>query len=473
VIPAGPGALRCGIIGTDDPGMPRRAQRGGRREEPGCPDRAAGALNGAAAEILAAVLLVVVLLSAASRRWWLPEPVAAVVAAAILMLTGVLPVAQARAAAGRLLPVLGFLAAILVLGALCERAGLFRAAGTRLATASRGSPLRLLGGVFGLASATTAVLSLDTTVVLLTPVVHETAGRLRVPPKPHVYACTHLANSASLLLPVSNLTNLLAFSVSGLTLTRFTALMALPWVVAIAVEYAGFRLFFAADLSGRASEPPPGRLARPAAEPDGDESGIPWFALITVTATLAGFVLTSFAGLNPAWAALAGVCVLGARELSRRQGTAADLIRAASVPFLLFVLGLGLVVQGVTAHGLGAVVGHLIPGGSSLLVLLAIAGVAAVLANAVNNLPAVLILLSVLAARGLPPPPGPLLAVLIGVNIGPNLSYTGSLANLLWRRLLAARDQATDLGEFTRLGLLTVPVALVLATVALWAGLLA
>jgi arsenical pump membrane protein len=453
--------------------MSRRARQRDRREEPGGPGRAAGDLNSVAAEVLAAVLLVAVILSAASRRWWLPEPVAAVAAAVILMLTGVLPVAQARAAADRLLPVLGFLAAILVLGALCERAGLFLAAGARLATASRGSPLRLLAGVFGLAAATTAVLSLDTTVVLLTPVVHETAGRLRVPPKPHVYACTHLANSASLLLPVSNLTNLLAFSVSGLTLTRFTALMALPWVVAIAVEYAGFRLFFAADLSGRASEPSPaqpsGQLARPAAEPD--ESGIPWFALVTVTATLAGFVLTSFAGLNPAWAALAGVCVLGARELGRRQLTAVDLIRAASVPFLLFVLGLGLVVQGLTAHGLGTVVGQLIPGGSSLLVLLAIAGVAAVLANAVNNLPAVLILLSVLAAPGVPPAPGPLLAVLIGVNIGPNLSYTGSLANLLWRRLLAARDQATDLGEFTRLGLLTVPAALVLATVALWAAL--
>ena len=358
---------------------------------------------------------------------------------------------------------LGFLAAILVLGALCERAGLFGAAGARLATASRGSPRRLLAGVFGLAAATTAVLSLDTTVVLLTPVVYETAGRLRVPPKPHVYACTHLANSASLLLPVSNLTNLLAFAVSGLTLTRFTALMALPWIVAIAVEYAGLRLFFAADLFGPYSGPPP--------EPDLEQPGVSWFALVTVAATLAGFVLASFAGVSPAWAALAGACVLGARELARRQVTVVDLIRAASLPFLLFVLGLGLVVQGVTAHGLGTVVGHLIPGGSSLLSLLAIAGVAALLANAVNNLPAVLILLSVLAARGLPPAPGPLLAVLIGVNIGPNLSYPGSLANLLWRRLLAARDQATDLGEFTRLGLLTVPAALVLATAALWAAL--
>ena len=301
MIPAGSGALRCGIIGTDDPGMPRRAQRGDRREDPGSADQAAGALNGVAAEALAAALLVVVILSAASRRWWLPEPVAAVVAAAILMLTGALPVAQARAAADRLLPVLGFLAAILVLGALCEQGGLFRAAGARLATASRGSPLRLLAGVFGLASATTAVLSLDTTVVLLTPVVYETAGRLRVPPKPQVYACTHLANSASLLLPVSNLTNLLAFSVSGLTLTKFTALMALPWVVAIAVEYAGFRLFFAADLFGPYTRPPSGppsgrsagadpvrssgQSSGPSAEPDLDQPEIPWFAVVTVIAT--------------------------------------------------------------------------------------------------------------------------------------------------------------------------------------------
>ena len=135
-----------------------------------------------------------------------------------------------------------------MVGHVCQQEGLFAAAGARLARASRGSPVRLLGGVFGLASVTTAVLSLDTTVVLLTPVVHDTATRLRLRPKPHVYACTHLANSASLLLPVSNLTNLLAFSVAGLTLIHFGALMALPWVVAIAVEYAAFRWFFAGDL---------------------------------------------------------------------------------------------------------------------------------------------------------------------------------------------------------------------------------
>ena len=119
----------------------------------------------------------------------------AVPAAAVVILTGALPLDQARDEAGRLLPVLAFLGAILVVAHVCQRDGLFTAAGARLARL--GSPARLLRGVFGLAAMTTALLSLDTTVVLLTPVVHDTAARLRMRPKPHVYACTHLANSAS------------------------------------------------------------------------------------------------------------------------------------------------------------------------------------------------------------------------------------------------------------------------------------
>ena len=186
-----------------------------------------------------------------------------------------------------------------------------------------------------------------------------------------------------------------------------------------------------------------------------------------MAATLAGFVVTSFAGLNPAWAAFGGACLLAVRGLARGTETPAGLARAIGIPFLLFVLGLGLVVAAVVRSGLGSAIGQLIPAGTALPALLAIAGLAAVLANLVNNLPAVLVLLSVLAAASTGP--GPVLAALIGVNIGPNLSYAGSLATLLWRRLLADRDHDVELAEFTRLGLLTVPAGVVLATVALWA----
>ncbi len=416
------------------------------------------------------MLLVAILVAAVVRPRWLPDSVMAVAGAVIVVATGALPLHAARAEAGRLLPVVGFLAAVLVLGQLCQVEGLFSAAGGRLARWSRRDPVRLLTGTFVLASVTTAVLSLDTTVVLLTPVVHDTTTRLRLRPRPAAYACTHLANSGSLLLPVSNLTNLLAFAVCGLSLGGFTAVMALPWLAAIAVEYVVFRVFFRADLT--APEGLQAARRRP-------EDAVPRFALAVVLATLAGFAVTSFAGVSPAWAAAAGACVLAVRGLARRQITVAGIGRAASVPFLLFVLGLGLVVQALSTHGLSTVIGYLLPHGSSLPALLAVAFLAAAIANLVNNLPAVLVLLAAVTATGVTAGAthgaavvtGLVLAVLIGVNIGPNLTYAGSLATLLWRRLLAERDQDVDLGQFTRLGLATVPAGLAVATLALWAGL--
>ncbi len=164
----------------------------------------------ALAETVALLLLGVTLAFAVIRPRGLPEAVMAVPAALGVVAFGILPLRAALDELASLGPTIGFLAAVLLLGELCEREGLFAAAGQRMASASKGRPVALLGLVFGVGAAVTAVLSLDATVVLLTPVVFACAVRLRLRPKPQVYACTHLANSASLLLPVSNLTNLLA-----------------------------------------------------------------------------------------------------------------------------------------------------------------------------------------------------------------------------------------------------------------------
>lgn len=137
------------------------------------------------------------------------------------------------------------------------------------------------------------------------------------------------------------------------------------------------------------------------------------------------------------------------------------------MPFLAFVLALGVVVRAVLDHGLDDALDAVLPDGTGLLPLLAVAGLAALLANLINNLPAVLALVPLAAPSG----PGAVLAVLLGVNIGPNLTYAGSLATLLWRRIAHRHDHEVSLRRFTLLGLATVPAALVASTVALWLSL--
>jgi arsenical pump membrane protein len=435
-------------------------------------------VTGHAATALAVVLLAVVLVVAVWRPRGVPEALAAIPAAAVVVGTGLLSGTAALGEVERLGPTVGFLAAVLVLAHLADAEGVFAWAGSLLRRdgrrrresrdpdvqcPERGFPdtgTRLFGRVFGIAAVTTAVLSLDATVVLLTPVVVRTARRMRLALAPAAFVCAHLANSASLLLPVSNLTNLLAVGATGLSFLHFAGLMALPWLVVLAVEYAGLRWLFRDELD----RPVPDD--RDDDEDEDDDRPAPRYALVVLALTLVGFAAAAPLGIEPVWVAVAGVVVLGARSLATRRTTARRVVEAAAPLFCLFVLALGIVVAAVGAHGLGGVLtGIVTPLGDGLPGLLAIAGLAAVLANVVNNLPATLLLL---AALGPTPSPATVLAMLIGVGVGPNLTYVGSLATLLWRRVMAAEGAPPSLGRFTVAGLVTTPAALVGGTVALW-----
>ncbi|PZA21824.1 arsenic transporter [Modestobacter versicolor] len=404
--------------------------------------------------LLAALLLAGTLAAAAADSPRLPPAVIAVPGALLLAGLGAVGWDDAAATLREVGPTVAFLVVVLLLADLADREGLFGWAAAVTARQAGSSAQGLLARVFVLAAAVTAVLSLDATVVLLTPVVVALARHLRVPVGPHGYAVGHLANSASLLLPVSNLTNLLAVAATGLSFVHFAGLMVLPQVAALALEYLVLRRLFRADLRDAIDAPVH------------DVPPAPVLALAVVGATVAGFAVASLVGVGPVWPATAGVVVLAVRQLVAGRTRVPDLVRAANLPFGLFVLGLAVLVLVLRQHGLEALLGDLLPRGDGLLALLAVVGIAALLANLVNNLPATLALLPVAAVGGVPT----VLAVLIGVNLGPNLTYAGSLANLLWRRVLGA--DAPGAVRFSAVGLATVPLTLVGATAALWLALL-
>jgi len=185
--------------------------------------------------------------------------VAAVLAAAAL-LSGLLPLDTAADVTDRALPVLGFLVAATILAGLADAAGVFEAAATRAAGLARGSVPRLWLLLAALATVTTVLLSLDTTAVLLTPVVLAVAARAGLPPLPFAFLVVWLANTASLLLPVSNLTTLLAVDRLDLSASDYAARTALPELAAVTVTVAFLSLWFRRDVRGRftlAPGPPP------------------------------------------------------------------------------------------------------------------------------------------------------------------------------------------------------------------------
>jgi arsenical pump membrane protein len=349
--------------------------------------------------------------------------------------TGVYDLAVTRA-----LPVLGFLVAVTLLAELSERAGVFEAAAHACARLGGGSTVRLYLLVAALGTLSTIVLSLDSTAVLLTPVVLTLATRLSLSPMPFAFLAVWLANTASLLLPVSNLTNLLAVdTLAPLGIgnaTDFAARMWLPEIAAVGVSVGWLALLHRGELRGR--------YVTPVRQPVADR------VLFTVCAAgccaLAPAVLLGV----PPWqvaSPAAAVALLG--FLLRRR----DSLQLSLIPWRLVVVTEVLFVAVALAgrHGLDRLLGRLVGCGGSLRM----AGLGAVTSNLVNNLPAYLGLERVVPARA-----DDVFGLLLGTNAGPLVLLWGSLATLLWRRACVQRGVRIGWRRFALTGLGGVPLVL-------------
>lgn len=377
----------------------------------------------------------------------------AIAGAALLLLaagavvSGVLAPAEVAGIAERVAPILAFVVAVTVVAELAATAGVFDLAAGWLARASRGRTVVLWLLVVALAVVSTAFLSLDTTAVLLTPVVVAVARANGLPPLPFAFTTVWLANTASLVLPVSNLTNLLALDrLPAGGPWAFVALLGPSAAVAIVVTVAVLFLIHRRALRGRFEPAPLPRVTDRV-------------QLVTASVVVVTLMPALVSGLDP-WlpAALAAVILLA---LFAWRSPRALSLRLVPWQLLVFAAGLFTAMAALESLGSAAVVSVVAgePGGP--LELWRMAGTAVVAANTVDNLPAYLLLESSADS------PERLAALLVGVNAGPLITPWASLATLLWHERLRAVGVEVPWRRFVLWGLVAAPLVVGLAVVPL------
>ena len=373
------------------------------------------------------------------------------VAGLVAVAVGALPGADALVVVNRVWPILLFVVAITVVTELASEAGLFKVVAERLARWGLDRAWLMWILVVALATACTVFLSLDTTAVLLTPVVVLLARQVGLSPLPFALTTIWLANSASLLLPVSNLTNLLAEHqlASGPFggPVGFVTLMLVPAVVCVVVPSVLLFLLYRRDLMVRYT-------IQPAAAPS-DRT------LLVVSAVVIVLLVPALVSGIAVWIPSSiGALVLAVVFAARRPAV----LRFSLLPWqiVLFASGLFLVVEAAGTLGMTALLDRLVGSGENLPDLLRLVAVAVGGANLVNNLPAYLAIEPVTAS------PQRLAVLLIGVNAGSLITPWASLATLLWHQRLKALNVEVSWGKYVLLGLVVVPVTVLPAVVLLY-----
>ncbi|MGI8746152.1 MAG: arsenic transporter [Bryobacteraceae bacterium] len=411
-------------------------------------------MNHIAVWLIAAIAILLILI----RPKAIPEAVWAGSAALLLVLFRLLSPSDALSAVGRGADVYLFLTGMMILAELARREGFFDWVAAIAVGAAHGSRTRLFALVYLVGIVVTTFLSNDATAVVLTPAVFASVKKARATPLPYLLICAFIANAASFVLPISNPANLVVYASKMPPLSTWLRLFALPSLLSIAATYLVLRWLSRADLEGKMETD----VRRPELSTAGHRAayGIAGTAFALILASAFSIDL----GLPTFLAALAATAVVSFEDRHAPLGIVKDI----SWSVLPLVAGLFVLVEGVNRAGALTLSGNALRQAAQagpLAGALASAFGVALLSNCANNLPVGLIAGGAIHTTKVPE----LLrnALLIGVDLGPNLSVTGSLATILW--LVALRREGEDVSfwKFLKYGVLVMPPALALAIFAL------
>ncbi len=388
------------------------------------------------------------------RPWRLPEAIWATIGAVALVGFTLLPLGDALSAIGRGTEVYLFLAGMMLIAEIARREGLFDRLAVIAADWAGGSASRLFALVYGVGTVVTVFLSNDATAVVLTPAVYIVTRAVGAPPLPYLFVCAFIANAASFVLPISNPANLVIFGDRMPTLGRWISSFGLASCLSIAVTFAVLRWRFFDDLL----EPVAERIDHRPLGPGARLAGIG--TLLAICAQL----LASALGLSLGWTTLvAGVLMALVVLLITRQSPV-SLLRGISWSVLPLVAGLFVMVAGLESTGAVGGIATTLRAFTEQSIGWSAFGsgwIVALASNLMNNLPAGLLSAAALSAAQSPQPVSA--AVLIGIDLGPNFSVTGSLATILWLLVLRREGLEVSAWRFLKIGMLVTTPALILA----------
>jgi arsenical pump membrane protein len=394
-----------------------------------------------------------------ARPFRLPEAIWAVAGAIALVAFGLLPWIDAFSGVRKGLDVYLFLAGMMLIAEVARQEGVFDWLAALAVEYARGSPRRLFALVYSVGTVVTVLLSNDATAVVLTPAVYAATRAAGATPLPYLFVCAFIANAASFVLPISNPANLVVFGAHMPHLAAWLAQFGLPSAVSIGVTYLALRM-----TQRRALDQD--KIAREFPRPL-----LTYGGRLTVCGIGAvAVVLLCCSALNVSLGLPTFLCgvVTTTIVLALNRQSPWPVISGVSWGVLPLVAGLFVLVEALDHTGVIDTLGGILHAAVVNSMTAATWGAGLIVgfaSNLMNNLPVGLIVGSVVAANRLPTQV--IGAMLVGVDLGPNLSVTGSLATILW--LVVLRREGLEVGTwaFSRLGIIVMLPALILSIAAM------
>jgi len=396
----------------------------------------------------------------------LNEATAALLGAILMLATTIISASDAYDVLKTTANILLFFLGLMIVCAVADRAGFFEWSAFKAVKLANGRGRRLLLVLFGLGTVITTFFSNDATALILTPIVYVVVTKLKLNPLPYVFACAFIANTASMMLPISNPVNLLPVDQFELTLSEYLRFLLLPTILAILINVALFAVLFRKAILTSFKYDGAGFSVK--------IDGFFLFTCVGLVLTALGYIFASLYGLPLSWPALVGAAVLLTGGFAFRRLTLKRVNSGISWSILLFIFCLALLVKGLDNAGVTHTIGEALTNLSSkgsLGAILATSFGTAVGSNLINNWSMMMVSVSSLgniSTSITSVNQGLIYSSIVGADLGPNIAIIGSLSSMLWLVILRQRGLDIHPMQYLRLGLIVAPPMLLAAALGLY-----